>query len=296
MYLTDIRPITQTGVKTEKFIDGRPCFSPDGKTVLFERSGASLNFAQFWSVLLDNVLPEKLFYKSDSYNCLRAAWSWFGDYPQAIAFTGTTKKESTIMLVSDNATNNSAKCLNVKNYASAILSYPAWYPDGESLLISNYSNYRLIKLNIKTQEVLLITPELFMSGMGTVSAANSNMIAFAGQPRNEPYDQFINQIWIQDGHNDPELFSSDAKGAIGRAPWFSPDGSLMAFEAKGNNNRLQIFLKPTAIPYQNLKATQVSEATLYAQHAKFSPDGKTLIWAQQTRENCSQIYCGTIIY
>jgi len=43
MKVTNIHPITQTGVTaSEHYIDGRPCFSPDGNTVLFERAGKEI--------------------------------------------------------------------------------------------------------------------------------------------------------------------------------------------------------------------------------------------------------------
>lgn len=298
MELHDIRPITQLDQDNPIYTDGRPCFSPDGKTVLFERGIPNKMVDQLFSVPLDNTSKdgESCYYYSDSYGCKRADWSWSSNQPDAIAFTAIAKGTSTVMLLSPGGAPNSAKKITTPGYQDAILSYPAWFADGKSLLLTNYSKYELLKYELATNDIWTLTPELFMAGMGSICPTNSNLFAFAGQPRKITYNQNINQIWIQDGFNDPELFSSDEKGAIGRAPWFSPDGTVMAFEAKGDNGRLQIFLKHIAIPYQSLNAVQVSSAQLYAQHAKFSPDGKTLVWAQQTSESCSQIFCGTINY
>ncbi|MEP2937589.1 MAG: hypothetical protein ABJM06_09660 [Gilvibacter sp.] len=298
MNLKGIRPITQLGQSNPIYSDGRPCFAPDGKTVLFERSIINKMNAQLFSVPIDNTIKngESCYYYSDSYQCLRADWSWSSSQPNAIAFTAIANGTSTVMLLKPGGTPDSAKAITTPGFKDAILSYPAWFANGKSLLLTNYSKYELLKYELSTNDIWTLTPELFMSGMGTVSPTNSNLVAFAGQPRKLTYDQNINQIWIQDGFNDPELFSSDEKGAIGRAPWFSPDGTVMAFEAKGDNGMMQIFLKRITIPYQSTDAVQVSTAKMYAQHAKFSPDGKTLVWAQQTSENCSQIFCGTIEY
>jgi len=301
MQVSNIRPITQLATNDSKYIDGRPCFSPDGNTVLFERGGSDLKFAQFWSVPLNDSKQEQCFYYSDFYGCFRASWSWNNVLgPQTIAFTGVNDKGVTLWLLEPGAEPNSATQLLVKNHEKNALSYPAWFADGESLLISNYSNLQLIKVNLANHDVWTLTPELFSSGMGTVSATNSNLIAFAGQPRtDQPYNQNINQIWIQDGFNDPVLFSSDEKNAIGRAPWFSQDGAFIAYEALDASGLMQIYIKSVAQPYNQVSAVQVSLVTekgMYAQHGKFSPDGKTIIWAQQTSKNCSQIYAASITY
>ena len=297
MKLQDITPITQIDLKSAQYIDGRPCISPDGKTVLFER-GSDKMAAQLFSVSIDNTSKngESCYYYSGLYACLRADWSWSDSQPDAIAFTANANGGSSVMLLKPGDPPNSAKEITAPGFQNDVLSYPAWYANGKSLLITNYSSYELLKLELSNNEIWTLTPELFMAGMGSVSPTNDNLIAFAGQPRKLTYNQNINQIWIQDGINDPELFSSDEKGAIGRAPWFSPDGTVIAFEAKGDNGRLQIFLKHIAHPYQSIEAVQVSKAEMYAQHAKFSPDGKTLVWAQQTAKDCSQIFRGTIIY
>ncbi len=299
MQLSNIRPLTQLGVENAIYTDGRPCFSPDGDTILFERWISKTMPAQFFTVSLDNTFinGETYFYYSDTYGCMRADWSWNApDFAPAIAFTGISKDASNrivskIMLLTPGGKPNSAEQIPIQNYTESLLSYPAWYPDGKFLLIADYTSHNLIKVSNKGVLVETITPDLFMSGMGTVMASNSNIVAFAGQPRKITYNQNINQIWYQDGHQDPELLSSDKKGDIGRTPWFSPDGTHLTFEAKG-----QIYLKPVAMPFQHVKSTQVTNASRFAQHTKFSPDGKTLVWAQQTGENCSQIYCGTIEY
>jgi Tol biopolymer transport system component len=130
--------------------------------------------------------------------------------------------------------------------------------------------------------------------MGAVSAIDSNTIAYAGQSiNNTGYNQSVNQIWIEQASGHPALFSS--KATIGRGPWFSPDGKVMAYEGTdGLSNKLQIFLQEIGkFPYNN-KAIPVSAITHNSLHAKFSPDGTKLVWMQQISREKTQIYMGTI--
>jgi Tol biopolymer transport system component len=302
MKVIDIHPITQTGTNSnEHFTDGRPCFSPDGNTVLFERAGKGIPRAQFWTVDIQTN-SENLYYKSDTYGCFRASWSWNPkQHSKKIAFTGIYPQgdnpTSRIMLLDENGANNSATHLTVPGYQDAQLSYPAWYPNELALLMTNYSQLQLLKVNINSLASDVLTSKQTWSGMGTVNEADSNIIAFAGQPAGSgKYDQQINKVLLQVGTDAPMVFSDPAKGAIGRAPWFSPDGKIMAFEAYSTPPKLQIFLRQVdAINPQSQPIIPVSDPNYGAQHAKFSRDGSKLVWAQNDNEGRSQIYMGTII-
>ena len=65
------------------------------------------------------------------------------------------------------------------------------------------------------------------------------------------------------------------KSHQGRAPSWSPDGRYLAFESNRVDGRqYAIFLVNVSA---GSKPVQVTDATYDAQHAKFSPDGKSLI-------------------
>lgn len=303
MKVIDIHPITQTGVNSkEKYQDGRPCFSPDGHTVLFERAGGGIARPQFWIVEMASN-SENLYYKSDTYGCLRASWSWNPKQKSnQIAFTGIYPKGavpvSRIMLLDENGVNNSAKHLIVPGYKDSELSYPAWYPNELALLMTNYSQLELLKVNINSLGSNVLTSSKYWSGMGTVNEAESKIIAFAGQPAGSgKYNQKINKILLQVGTNTPVVFSDPVKGTIGRAPWFNPNGTVMAFEAYSNSQKLQIFIrKVDLLNPQSPSIIPVSNPKFGAQHAKFSPDGSKMVWAQNDGEGRSQIYMGKIVY
>ncbi|QHI37215.1 Protein TolB [Kordia antarctica] len=304
MKVKDIYPITQVGVNAnENFIDGRPCFSRDGNTVLFERSGNGISKAQFWTVELPTKIAS-LYYKSDGYDCLRASWSWnLAQKSKQIAFTGMfpvpgkVELVSKIMLLDENGANNSATHLSVSGYEQSQLSYPAWYPNELSLLMTNYSQLQLLKVDITTLESSVLTSSEYWSGMGTVNQNDSSMIAFAGQPKGSgKYNQQINRVLLQVGNNTPVVFSDPAQGKIGRAPWFSNDGNIMAFEAISPKGKLQIFIRK--VDQENPQSTpiiSVSNSNFAAQHAKFSRDGSQIVWAQNNEKGGAQIYMGTVV-
>lgn len=304
MRVTNIYPITQLNSFSKTYIDGRPCFSPDGNSVLFERKGSDIKLNQLWLVDLKSE-TEQLYYSSDTYSCLRASWSWNPNQPsKQIAFTGIDPSgtvPSKIMLLDEGGSNNSAIHLVVQNYEDSILSYPAWYANEESLLITNYSKFQLIKASINNSyPANVVTPDTFWSGMGTVSPVDDQLLAYAGQPATKGrYNQKINKVMIQDGNgNNPTVFSSKLPKTIGRTPWFNPDGTVMAFEhhSETNPDLLQICLKQIGKPPYNDPIVLVSNPNQDAEHPKFSPDGTKLVWMQNTAPNKFQIFIGTIEY
>jgi len=308
MRVTNIHPITQIGDNSDEFFfDGRPCFSPDGNTVLFERIKAKQKVTnqQLWTVNIPTN-SENLYYKSDTYGCLRASWSWNSKQKaQQIAFTGIylqgDKQVSRIMLLDENGANNSAKHLFVPDFQECQLSYPAWLSNELVLLMTNYSQLQLLKASIVTGECSVVSNSAYWSGMGTVNPKNPQIIAYAGQPKGSgKYDQTKNRVLLQVGQNDPVVFSDPAQHKIGRAPWFNPDGTVMAFEAKSDQDKLQIFIKSVDLSNLDTPIIQVSNPNFAAQHAKFSPDGSQLVWAQNNGktkgEERSQIFIGTVEY
>ena len=303
MKVIDKKPITQVIDASEfNYIDGRPCFGPDGTTVLFERSSGDITKAQFWSVNISSKDKETVFYTSNKYACFRADWSWNPNQKNnQIAFTANyTNGVSKIMLLDASGASNSVKELIIQGYqANTRLSYPAWYPNESSLLITDYNALALLKATTEGEFLGVVSSGTKWSGMGTVSTVNPHTIAYAGQPLGTSggYNQNINQIWIQHAGGFPAVFSSKEKDAIGRAPWFGPQGNMMAFEARSNGvmGNMRIFIKEVGKPPYDTAAIPVSNPLHPSQHAKFSPDGTKVVWAENTAKGKAQIYIGTII-
>ena len=70
----------------------------------------------------------------------------------------------------------------------------------------------------------------------------------------------------------------------------------MAFESKSPSTNLRIYVKRVDLNNPNLPIIPVSNPEFPAQHAKFSPDGSKLVWAQNDNQGRSQIFMGTVVY
>ena len=276
--ISNRRALTQT--QGHAFADGRPCFDPSGETVLFERGQGGLQYSQLWTVPLVSAGTESLYY-SASHNCLRASWSW--NPKQSIRQIAFTDTNFPVYTINADPNNFDEQQLVVTGYENAKLSYPAWYPTSE-LLITNYSDYTLIKADLAGNFLGELTDSKFWSGMGTLNQTNIDTIAYAGQVAGSGvYNQKENKVWLQDGTAAPEQVSPLGKNQIGRAPWFTPDGQHIGYENIDTNNVYQVWIQELIKPYDQQSPVQVSLGSEGAQHIKFSPDGSNAVWAQGGR-------------
>lgn len=149
------------------------------------------------------------------------------------------------------------------------LAYPAWYPKAAALLAITDGVHALIRIDFSGDRSP-ITPGGWYAGMGAVNQAAPSQIAFAGQINNgQPYNQNDNQIWLYDGSGDPTQFDDEQ----GRAPWYSPDGTQLVFESNRGGS-YQIWLSTNGGD-----PIAITDPAWAAQHAKFSPDAKTIVFA-----------------
>jgi hypothetical protein len=223
---------------------------------------------------------ENLYY-SANHDCLRASWSWNAKQSKRqIAFTDTN---SPVYTINADPSDFDEQQLSVTGHEDAALSYPAWYPSSQ-LLMANYSDYKLIKADLSGNFLGELTAAKFWSGMGTLNQTKPDIIAYAGQLAGSGvYNQKNNKVWLQDGSDAPEQVSPLGKNQIGRAPWFTPDGQHIGYEDIDTNNVYQVWVQALIQPYDQQPVVQVSLGNEGSQHIKFSPDGKTAVWAQGGR-------------
>ena len=126
----------------------------------------------------------------------------------------------------------------------------------------------------------LTHPTVIWAGMSSVSPDTraGNPIVFAGQvPNSGGYNEDTNQIWILAPGQPP----AELDPGQGRAPWWSPDGKLVAFESNrpfSTSQHYRIFVQSG----EALGSEDAMPATPFAmnvQHAKWSHDGKQLVFA-----------------
>jgi Tol biopolymer transport system component len=288
-------PTILTQLTNPKFLDGRPCFSPDGTTVLFMRQPINAQGragrSSLWQVPLASPGTGKAFHANSAYSLTRSDWSW-ANGNNSIAFTPTdgTRLSNTfgLLQVESNTKAGTVTLVSVAGHGGNMkLAYPSWCPGGRDLALTNYANNQLIKVNSKGvfAQTLTDTNQIW-AGMCSVNQVDDSLFCMAAQapaksntlgaPEMQPgYKQKDNRIYTQDGKNAPQLFSASSN--IGRAPWWSPNGKYVAYEANGANGVYQIFIQASNQPASS--ALPVTNSTLPVQHAKWSPNGKILVLA-----------------
>ena len=93
-----------------------------------------------------------------------------------------------------------------------------------------------------------------------------------------------NQIYVS---LDPaSAFIIDDRPMQGRAPWWSPDGQYLVFESNRSGIGYALYVARIGRDGAASRILQLTdpEEVFNAQHAKFSPDGKTICFcAQRTK-------------
>jgi hypothetical protein len=153
------------------------------------------------------------------------------------------------------------------------MTYPCWTADG-SIMATQFGTHSLVVFADDGPRT--ITPWNIFVGMASASpmaSANPRDIiaVFAGQLNNnvDPYNEENNQIWRVNAGGFVQPV--DPYQDQGRSPWWHPSGSYIALESKRSGNGYGIY---TIFPDgKNLKVPY-TEASIDANHPKFSPNGK----------------------
>ena len=278
------------------FEDGRPVFSPDGKLVLFMRSPVKKrDESTFWTVPAAGG-EAALFYSGETHRPhplqeTRPDWSWQRSTFE-IAFTGLSKDDNGLWLLDARTKEVKKVPLPASSPSGANgWSYPSWYHDGQFLAVTNYQLHlhQVVRTDLAGKAEPLTDPSLVWAGMSTVAPGSprDSVLAFAGEkPARGPrpkeksaaqcdpdgYCENLNRIWIQKPGEPP--YRLDDKQ--GRAPWWSPDGKLIAFESNREDGiHFRIFVHSPSEGW----TLPVTPKELIVQHAKWSPDGRSLVFA-----------------
>lgn len=285
-------------------IDGRPVFSPDGKSIVFMRQPNNGNPNALSSlyiidsegkqkpkVLLKVVNPKTL----KAFNATRPDYSWSRESYE-IAFDAIEEGIWLLDIKTQSVKQVLETVIGDKTY---VWSYPAWYPEGKSLSVTNYNLFgkphchQLVKVDVNALNHFepLTDNQVVWVGQSTVQQKKTPLIAFAGQSpiqsttvscpyqtasSADGYAEDCNQIWIQQG-----VLTAPIDDCQGRAPWFSPNGKQVVFESNRANPNQPNLYRLFVYTLKNQIIEAVTPPALNVQHAKWSPDGKKLTFAVQ---------------
>ena len=288
----------------DRFVDARPCFDPTGQIVLFMRSPIKQpDQAWLYSIPMRPAsrhprhcrAPEP-FFVDPTVPATRPDWSWSRTSFE-IAFSSTSD-----LYLLDASTRQAllVDCQAPDSIVIDTLSYPSWTGDGSAIVMTNYSEKALQHQRLLAVSVPPIPPDPFTApctavtdpdqvwpGMSSVSPSAAGLVAFAGQTPNlaRTYDQNWNEIWIQNGTDPETSVAMEVNGILGRAPWWSPNGQFLAFEsvltaADGYNAFYRIWILELTVDPPSVGTMQmVTPPDLPVQHAKWSPDGRLIVFA-----------------
>ena len=260
--------------------DGRPCFSPDGNTILFMRTESGVT--SFYTIPTTGGDATKLFSfpGEDQMQATRPDWSWVNN---TIAFTGCPMDNGQKgYLYTIDSSGGSLTYYPVGSPAGDQIFYPSWYPDGKSIAITNYSDNLIEQVFVdppSTDGIPVSDPDDILYGMCSINQNPDTGWLLAGaaqRPSQNGYHQKNNHIWLQ-------TFSGEIREnkvtAVGRAPWWSPDGSQIAFEGTVDKSigSYAIYVQTIGSPEQDFVAGPIqvtpSPPQFQTQHAKWSPTG-----------------------
>jgi Tol biopolymer transport system component len=250
-------------------IDYWPCFSPDGKTVLFSRT---LDGGKSWALFRvpTGGGTAEIFAKLPV-SATRANWS---TTTGRIVFNGDAPdgKSGGIWIIDGDGRNFHA----IATTGSLAPSYPSWYPDGKTIAFGDAARNILFRTGTHGGTPLAITnQDQVLTGMSSVSP-DGKWVAFAGQRNSgQAYNQEDNQIWLVDTSGVAKIL--EKQPLQGRTPAWSPDGKQLAFESdRGSPSGLYaVFL----INRDGSGLIQVTDYALNANHPVFSLDGRRLVFA-----------------
>lgn len=259
-----------------------PCFSPDGKTVLFSRTRDDGKTWNLFVVPSSGGEARPFTHSQLPMSAIEANWS---RHNSLIAFIGEPEDQGGaggVWLI--NADGSEPRQLSSIELSDRV-AYPSWYPDGESLAVVDRADDVIKRIDRHDRAAATVTNrKKVLAGMPSVSP-DGQWIAFAGQTNfGQTYDEGRNSIWLLS--NTGELRRLEAPPNQGRTPAWSPDGQWLAFESdreerEGPNDLYAVFI----INRDGSGLRQVTPYGWDANHPAWSPDGKRLVFsALQTKQ------------
>jgi Tol biopolymer transport system component len=268
------------------FEDYWPCFSPDGKSILFSRHYTDVRNWQLWIVSLENKALKKFAGEAVSVSATRANWS----ADNRIAFTGPgAPDKSNLWVMSADGTN-----LHPQPTETPIgpLFYPSWVANQNDVIVVDGRDLTLKRIDLGSGAVTPLTDRSrILAGKPSVSP-DGKSVAFAGQVNHgQRYDQQKNIIWLLDVGSGA-VHSLEATPKQGRAPAWSPNGNRIAFESNRDNplGRYAVFI----VNRDGTGLRQITDYAINATNPVWSPDARRMAFSATERLFSADMHIGIV--
>lgn len=266
-----------------QFNDYRPTFSPDDGTIVFERNTVGNKQVKLHKVSSSGG-PVTFLLNGFGQNSTRPDWS---SSSNRIAFTAESSAGGTLWLCNPDGSDLVQIAANVFGKQ---VDYPHWFPDGVNVAVTDYgsgsgltgSKGIVRKVNVTTEATSNLTdPTTLLAGDSAVSPDGRWLTLAAQADVSAPYNQDTNNIFVLDLNAGkaavPVLFDSGQ----GRAPTWSPDGSVILFESNRSSSSGQYALFAKRFSGQpadvNGPLLQLTPDALDGQHGEFSHSGTQVV-------------------
>lgn len=273
--------------RDDAHVDSRPCFSPDGSRVLFMRAPAGEDPIR---VANDDASPWEFctvpsaggamtsLLRVPGLAATRPDWCRISN---RIAFTGIRDGEAELWLL--DASSGQLDRIAVGSPRLTRLYYPAWYPDGERIAVTDYATRQVLEVDPRTGSARPVTdPRSLWVGMASVRRGDrgEDQFAMAGQPPSAAHDVWRNAIWLQSNVAPARPLATGSA----RMPSWSPDGEYLACATTGGLLRRTIMRHRARIVVQRVRAdlrpsgpvVPITPWSSDAAHPRWAPDGRSL--------------------
>ncbi len=278
-----------TDIEWLPFIDGytdyRPVFTPNDRSVIYEHTDVNTKIPILYEYELGSPDPPALFIEHPP-NDLKAQTR------------ADVAKSSGMVTLTDNASgSNGYIWLVTPNGGTAKvltptfgMCYSAWYADEQRMAVMNTNNKAPYDcaINASGYTIDRLMPDDLYAGMPSVSPVDGRLV-FPGQKTGQPYDQRKNVLYLADSKTSAHKLDGDHQG---RAPWWSPDGTRIAFESNRSLRGYAIYV----ISIDTQVIEQITDPSIGAQHPKWSSDGSRIVFAGRPNPDDTRMAIGIVTY
>ena len=266
--------------------DCRPVFSPDGRSLLFERSSHDGSTVLYVYVIGTSAATR--FIADPPYELLaQTRADWAAD--RTVAFTGDLSGCNGFLWLCNSSGGNVRRLPRTFGMCCS-----SWFPDSQRIAVMNCNDGQPHTTVINRCGATVIerrTPASIYACAPSIRRQYPQLIAVGARASVPPYNKNDTHIAVSADPSCARPIEQPAQQ--GRAPSWSPNGKYLAFESSrgGAGNAIYIATMKGAVASSVM---QLTDASLNAQQPKFSADGKRIAFSAQRTPGSKAFSIGTM--